>query len=712
MSRKMRIRLVVAILAWGCGSTIRSVAAADVQIYVSPQGNDGWSGRLAEPNSERTDGPLATLTAARDAIRQWKQTRPAEQSTRVLLRGGVYQTDVPIVFGPDDSGTAIAPITYAAYPHEQPVISGGRRIDGWRPAADGMWSTTIPQVKSGEWFFRQLFVNGRRAIPARTPNEGVFQPAGPLRPLGDREAARRDASTQQGFRYRNDDLTHAGCVDDAVVVYYHAWTTSRHLIQNLDVDERTIHFRNPSVWPFGWWGDDERYYIEAFRDALDAPGEFYLDRSTGILTYLPREGEQMDAAVVVAPVSECLLRFEGDAAAGRPVEYLHFEGLSFQHAAWNMPSEGRVDGQAAAFLDTATVFARGTCDCEFTRCEIAHTGGYALWLENGCQRNRVEQCHLHDLGAGGVRLGQTRLPHARLDQAERNEILNCFIHNGGQVFHAGVGVWIGQSSHNRVIHNDICDFYYTGVSVGWSWGYAPSTAHHNAIEYNHIHHLGWRQLSDMGGIYCLGISPGTCLRYNLIHDVMSYPAGYGGWGLYTDEGSTGILIENNVVYRTKDGGFHQHYGRDNIVQNNVLAFSCGRGQVVRTRDEAHRSFAFERNIVYYHEPPLLGGNWNHDDGFQIDNNLYWQIDGSPPSFPGNLSFAKWQERGHDVHSLIADPQFLAPDRYDFRLPEDSPARQLGFVPIDIQAAGLTGTDLWTSLPAQVQRPPFVMPWEE
>ncbi|MFV2067572.1 MAG: right-handed parallel beta-helix repeat-containing protein [Pirellulales bacterium] len=708
----MMSRCVVMTVVFLTVQTACCVLRADTVLYVSPQGNDGWSGRLAAPNAENSDGPLATLTGARDAVRRRKQEGDLKAPVRVLLRGGEYLIDTPILFGPEDSGTAEAPITYAAQKGEKPVISGGRTIRGWRKNEGPTWSVTVPQVKPGEWYFRQLFVDGRRAVPARTPNDGVFKPAGPLRPLGDRNAARRDPKTRLGFNYASDDLQAWPTLDDAVIVYYHAWTTSRHLIDKLDTEKREVHFRNPSGWPIYWWGDKERYYIEALREAIDTPGEFHLDRTTGVLTYYPRVGEDMNTARTVAPVAKDLLRLEGDPAAGQFVEYLRFEGLSFQHTSWTMPREGAVDGQAAAFLDTASVFARGARQCRFTRCDIAHTGGYGLWLENGCQHNVVEQCHLHDLGAGGVRLGQTSLPAEPPAQAERNQIVNCFIHEGGRVFHAGVGVWIGRSSHNHIAHNDICDFYYTGVSVGWSWGYAPSTAHHNVIEYNHIHHLGWRQLSDMGGIYCLGISPGTCLRYNRIHDVMSYPTGYGGWGLYTDEGSTGIVMENNLVYRTKDGGFHQHYGRDNVVRNNVLAFSCGRGQIVRTRVEPHRSFTFERNIIYYSEPPLLGGNWGGTDGFTLDHNLYWRVGGTSPEFPGGLNLEEWRKKGHDVNSIVADPKFVAADQYDFGLQDDSPALQLGFQPIDIGTAGLTGPKEWTRLAEQVERPPFVMPWEE
>ncbi len=704
-------RMVVSVFVVLCVRANSRFIHASTELFVAPDGNDQWSGKYAAPNADKTDGPLATLVAARDAVRVLKK-KNRSGPIRVLLRGGTYLIDEPIVIRPEDSGTTRIPITYAAYANEKPVISGGRPIRGWKKGSGPLWTATIPQVKQGQWHFRQMFVNGHRAIPARTPNNDVFKPSGPLNPLGDRDKARKDPSTRLGFKYRGDDLKPWPDLNDAVIVYYHAWTTSRHLIRELKPEQREVFFRNPSGWPVFWWGNKERYYVEGIRAALDAPGEFYLDQVTGVLTYYPRPDEDMSTAAVVAPAAGDLLRLEGDPVAGKFVEYLRFEGIAFQHTAWSMPRTGTVDGQAAAFLKSAAVFARGARDCQFNRCEIAHTGGYGLWLENGCQRNVVEQCHLHDLGAGGVRLGQTGLPKEPAARAKHNKIVNCFIHSGGHVFHAGVGVWIGRTSYNQVVHNDICDFYYTGVSVGWSWGYAPSTANHNVIEYNRIHHLGWRQLSDMGAIYCLGLAPGTRLRYNLIHDVMSYPTGYGGWGLYTDEGSTGILMENNVVYRTKDGSFHQHYGRDNIVRNNILAFSCGRGQVIRTRKEPHRSFTFERNIVYYTIPPLLGGNWTGADGFTLDHNLYWRTTGAAPSFPGDLTLSQWQEKGHDLHSIVADPKFVDPNRFDFRLQENSPALRVGFQPFDISTAGLTGPESWKRLPRQVKRPPFVMPWEE
>jgi hypothetical protein len=704
------LRTLLVVLVSLSALIARAGEAPNADLYVSPQGNDAWSGTLAEPKADGSDGPLATIKGARDAIRQRKAERPLEKPIRVLVRGGVYRVTEPIVFSAEDSGTQEAPVTYAAYPGETPIISGGVPITGWKQQPDGpLWTTVLPAVKEGKWYFRQLFVDGKRANPARTPNDGFFRSGGPGVPYKDRGAARRDKKTKVSIFYQNDDLKPWPSLDDAVVVVYHSWTASRHRIKSLNTDNKRVEFTAPSGWPMGYWEKNQRYYVEFVREALDAPGEWHLDRNTGVLTYYPRPGEEMTTAEVIAPQPKELLRLEGDPAAGKPVEHLRFEGLSFHHTGWVMPDAETVDGQAAASLDTAAVFCTGARNCRFHACEIAHTGGYGLWLQNGSKENRVEQCHLYDLGAGGVRLGETSLPAEPERQTERNEVHNCFIHDGGNVYHAGIGVWIGRSSHNSVQHNDICDFLYTGVSVGWSWGYAPTTAHHNQIEYNHIHHLGWGQLSDMGGIYCLGLSPGTRLRYNRIHDVLSYA--YGGWGLYTDEGSTGILMENNVVYRVKDGAFHQHYGRDNLLRNNVLALSATYGQIRRSREEDHNSFTVERNLIYSDGVPMLGGNWSNGN-FKLADNCYWDAAGQPPTFPGGLTLTQWQEKGHDAGSIIADPKFAAPAQGDFTLAPDSPALKLGFQPIDTTRIGLVGPSEWVDLPNQVKRPPLRLPGED
>jgi len=690
------------------GHCVTCNGSQTINFYVAPNGNDTWSGRLAAPNAERTDGPFATLTRARDAIRELKAQGALMQPVLVLVRGGTYRLSEPLVFTPEDSGTADTPITYTAYPGEKPVLSSGVPITGWEKEGK-LWTTEVRGVKEGRWDFRQLFVNGQRRPRARIPNEGTFRAAGPLpgidpwRIFGEGWAAPRE--TKIGFRYHNDDLQEWANLEDVMVFVYHSWTTSRHYIASLDPATRTVRFTAPSNWPMCYWETGERYYIENVREGLDAPGEWYLDRKTGVLTYYPLPDEDLTQAEVIAPALLELLRLEGDPENRRFVEHLNFVGLSFQHAAWTQGRDQKCDWQAAAFLKTAAIHARGTRHCLLEQCEVAHIGGYAMWLERGCQDNRIVQCHLYDLGAGGVRLGETVLPDQERLRAERNEVFNCFIHDGGHVYHAGMGVWIGKSSYNTVHHNEICDLFKDGISVGWSWGYAPSSAHHNVIEYNHIHHIGQGELSDMGGIYTLGVSPGTRIRYNLIHDVLSYS--YGGWGIYPDEGSSEILIENNVAYLTKNGGFFQNYGRENTVRNNIFALAM-EGQVMHGRQEPHISFTFERNIIYFTEGSLLSGDWGNGN-FRLDHNLYWNASGEPIIFPGYLTFAEWQKKGQDVHSLIADPLFVNPEHYDFHLKPGSPAFQLGFQPFDLSEVGLVGTSEWVDAPRQIQHSPMSIP---
>jgi hypothetical protein len=375
---------------------------------------------------------------------------------------------------------------------------------------------------------------------------------------------------------------------------------------------------------------------------------------------------------VIAPKLEQLVRLIGQPEAGLWVEHLHLRNLTFAHAEWTLPPDQSGDGQAAVSVPGAVYF-QGARWCSLRGCTVAHVGTYAVELGQGCEKNQIVRCTLRDLGAGGVKVGH---------DSSATTVSDNEIGDGGHYFHSAVGVWIGHSGDNRIVHNHIHDFYYTGVSVGWSWGYAPSKAVRNRVEYNHIHDLGKGVLSDMGGIYTLGVSPGTRLRYNHIHDVTSHA--YGGWGLYTDEGSSGILLENNVVYRTKTGGFHQHYGQENVVQNNVFALAK-EGQLQRTRIEEHLSFTFQRNIVYWTAGPLLTSNWK-DGHFQMDYNLYYLASGEPFDFAG-LSFEEWQKTGQDVHSVIADPLFVDPEHGDFTLRPDSPALALGFQPIDLSQVG-------------------------
>jgi parallel beta-helix repeat protein len=291
------------------------------------------------------------------------------------------------------------------------------------------------------------------------------------------------------------------------------------------------------------------------------------------------------------------------------------------------------------------------------------------------------------VGAGGVRVGEPAIRTEPFAMTHSNVILDNHLHHLGRLYPPAVGVLILQSATNRIAHNHIHDLFYTAVSVGWTWGYRESPCHDNVIEFNSMHDIGLGLLSDMGAVYTLGPQPGTVVRNNLIHDVTSFT--YGGWGLYTDEGSTGIVLENNLVYRCKSAGFHQHYGKENVIRNNIFAFNREH-QLMRSREETHTSFSFSNNIVVFDSGNLLGSTWQNDH-FVLDGNLYW--DYRPGHGAEKLSFAgttlpDWRARGHDRHSVVADPLFVAATENDFRLQPGSPAVPLGFKPLDLSAVGV------------------------
>ncbi len=689
-----------------------AAAAQAGELYVVPP----TQGKAEQDGSKRH--PFTSIVQARDAIRKTKESGISEPWT-VYLSKGVHPIPETIQFEPVDSGSADTPVIYRGK-GKQTVLSGGIQINGWQKDDSGYWTANIPADASGTpLYFETLYVNDRRAVRSRFPDTGFLVPHDTVQRVHT-NVATKIKYAQASIQAKESELDLLKNVSQAElkfaqIIVHHKWDTTRRIITGFDADNGTVMTQGGLWKPWNKWTTSSMYYLENVRSAFDQPGEWYYDGVNGKVLYrpLPNEKPENSSFTVARPGLICLIRFAGDIANTNFVKNISFIDMSMSYTdsprredqmkiavfpedfigATDKPGPTQFEPQQAAARTEPAIFADGAHNITFENCELTHLGEYGIWFRSGCVSNRIQSCRIFDIGAGGIRIGATGSEGAKPPPAgvstnttgwcsSHNIIDNCVINRGGRFHAAGVAVWIGNSADNQVTHNDISDFFYTGVSIGWVWGYSGSFAQRNSVCYNRIYNIGQRALGDMGGVYTLGTSFGTKVCNNVIFDIDSYT--YGGWGLYTDEGSEGILMENNLVYNTKDGSFHQHYGRNNIIRNNILCNSR-EYQVAASRKEKHCSFIFERNIIYWNKGPAFKPHTT-EKSIVWRNNIWFMKSGSI-DFEGK-TFAEWQQSGCDENGREADPLFKNMEKNDFRLKTKSPALQLGFIEFEPSKAGL------------------------
>lgn len=573
-------------LALGSGVVFAATPLSHVSDRTAPQVYAGPSLRiLVAPDAggaaakDAVRGLPAGQAAARAALAQMARSGK-HQRIEVVLQPGEYVLAKTLEFGPEDSGTADAPVLYMAEKAGTVIVSGAIRMEG-RPGKGRNDPTVFASDQiDPAWFAGggQLYVGGKRAILAREPNvdnywfvrSAVPQPGEADKDKGGSAFTGTEGSGAFLRGLPPDDRTRA------VVQVMQSWTASMHRLQPF-TDPDTIHVSPHAIWPFMSKGQNQRFFVQNVAKALDAPGE-WIGQGHDV-SYIPRPDEAGKPLVAYLPRVDRLIAIHGDAAAKHTVDHLRFKGLKFEHAVYEFPASPYQDNQAASQIGAA-VEIDGASDIVFEACGFGHTGGYALWFRQNVRDSSVLRSDFYDLGAGGVRVGLTKQPADDPTPTGNITVAGNHIRDTGLVHPGAVGIWIGQSFDNLVSHNAIARTTYTGISVGWTWGYAAATSGRNKIIGNLLYDIGRGQLADMGAIYTLGISPDTEIANNVIREVRAYEGyGYGAFGLYNDQGSSNINMHDNVVVGTDSGAYYLHFGRDDVLKSNL--FAHGRAAEVR-----------------------------------------------------------------------------------------------------------------------------------
>ncbi len=654
----------------------------DDDLVVSPDGDDSNPGTLASP--------LKTFEKAKEILKS-KNIKDSETVT-VWFREGTYFIEDTVEFTAEDKDNVL----YRSYPDEEVVFSGSREISGnWSETTiNGVkaFVTDIP-VESDADYFHSLFKDGKRLSRPNYPKTDLLKIADPKTDEAMVPDQNANFFTNSAVFYAHkQDILNFSNVKDVNVRIMHFWCDELLPVHSVDTDTGRVETQKPSAMTVRV---DDNYVFENVKEALCLPGEWYLDRSESKLYYIPEEGDTVENTVVYAGKTERLLILNNS-------NNITFQGINFEQTDWDYI--GKTDGtfnnefptdhplfknlkynsnhtQAASDVPAAILISASE-GINFTDCLFENISYTAVKFENAAQNCNITSSKFNEIGANAVFIhGDFVVPAS----TKNIDVKDCHIGYYGRIFNNAIGILLTHATDCELSNNEIHDGWYTGVSVGWNWGYSDNPTNNIQIKDNLIYNIGNGWLSDMGGIYTLGIQPDTVISGNVIHNVGcdegSY--GYGGWGIYLDEGSSGMLVENNLVYDCSSQTFHQHYGKDNIIRNNIFAFG-GEGAFRITRNEEHNSLTLTNNI-FVTDNATMYALTTDPDWFVDDKNLYWDYENGGNVYSGDsMSFFERKSmvimtlRGYYNNAVFADPLFKDPENRDFTLALNSPALETGF----------------------------------
>ena len=574
------------------------------KIWISPKGSDF--------NDGTRQSPKATLTSALRQAREWRRTEDnrIQGGITIYVEGGTYAFHEPVFIRPEDSGTKESPTIIRSVGDEKVILSGGISINGWKKQGK-VWVADVPAFNGRPLDFRQLWVNGKKAVRARDvedfekmnricsvdeKNEILYVPAVSIRRLidnkGNLKAKYAEMVLHQMWCVANLRIRSVEVQGDSAAIRFHQ-------------PESRIQFEHP--WPRPMVttdGHNSAFYLTNARELQDVPGEWYHDIDARKVYYYPREGEKMQEAEVIVPAVETLVRVEG--TLDRPVCHIRFEKITFSYTTWMRPSEkGHVPLQAGMYLTdgyridpkmqrnylnhlldnqgwlgrpAAAVRVVAARQIDFERCRFEHLGSTGLDYEEAVQGGVVRGCLFRDIAGNGLLVGsfspaahETHLPYDPADRREvctQQQINNCYFTEIGNEDWGCLAIAAGYVGDVNIEHNEISEVPYSGISLGWGWTQTVNCMRNNRVHANLIHHYA-KHMYDVAGIYTLGSQPKSYVTENCVHSI--YKPGYvhdpNHWFyLYTDEGSSFITVRDNWTEGEKY--LQNANGPGNVWENN------------------------------------------------------------------------------------------------------------------------------------------------
>lgn len=574
------------------------------EIWISPKGSDF--------NDGTRQSPKATLTSALRQAREWRRTEDnrIQGGITIYMEGGTYAFHEPVFIRPEDSGTKESPTIIRSVGDEKVILSGGISINGWKKQGK-VWVADVPAFNGRPLDFRQLWVNGKKAVRARDvedfekmnricsvdeKNEILYVPAVSIRRLidnkGNLKAKYAEMVLHQMWCVANLRIRSVEVQGDSAAIRFHQ-------------PESRIQFEHP--WPRPMVttdGHNSAFYLTNARELQDVPGEWYHDMDARKVYYYPREGEKMQEAEVIVPAVETLVQVEG--TLDRPVCHIRFEKITFSYTTWMRPSEkGHVPLQAGMYLTdgyridpkmqrnylnhpldnqgwlgrpAAAVRVVAARQIDFERCRFEHLGSTGLDYEEAVQGGVVRGCLFRDIAGNGLLVGsfspaahETHLPYDPADRREvctQQQINNCYFTEIGNEDWGCLAIAAGYVGDVNIEHNEISEVPYSGISLGWGWTQTVNCMRNNRVHANLIHHYA-KHMYDVAGIYTLGSQPKSYVTENCVHSI--YKPGYvhdpNHWFyLYTDEGSSFITVRDNWTEGEKY--LQNANGPGNVWENN------------------------------------------------------------------------------------------------------------------------------------------------